>query len=62
MFEACLNTKEMLEIYPDRSENHDTVAYRSASSVNESLLTVYLRLNIILLLADSTELIGTDKT
>jgi hypothetical protein len=53
--------KQMLEIYSDRSETHDTVGYRSTSSVNEPLLTVYLRLNTILLLADNTELIRTDK-
>jgi hypothetical protein len=53
--------KQMLEVYLDRSGTHDTVAYRSTPSVNEPLLTVYLKLNIILLLADNTELIRTDK-
>lgn len=53
--------KQVLEIYPYRSETHQTVAYRSNSSVNEPLLTVYLRLNIILLHTDNTELIRNDK-
>jgi len=53
--------KEMLEKYSDRSETYDTIAYRSTSSMSESLIRVYLRSNMILLLADNAELIRTDK-
>jgi len=53
--------KGMLKKYPDRSETYDTIAYRSTSSMTESLIRVYLRSNIILLLADNTGLIRTDK-
>lgn len=40
---------------------YDTVTYKSTSSMNESLLRVYIRSTIILLLADNIELIRTDK-
>jgi hypothetical protein len=53
--------KEMMKICSDRSDTTVTVAYRSTSSESEPLLTFYLRSNIIPLLDDNTELIGTDK-